>query len=72
LVMMRPSSMSLWSVNRVFKLSVFSRAVGFMVYNLRSYTCSSFQCHFQAPQTILDIWKTSNIPRQNFFAWLML
>jgi hypothetical protein len=24
------------------------------------------------PQPILDIWKTCNIPRQKFFAWLML
>jgi hypothetical protein len=31
---------------RVFKFLVFSRAVGFMVYNLRSYACSSFQCFF--------------------------
>jgi hypothetical protein len=31
---------------RVFKFSVFSHAVGFMVYNLRSYACSSFQCYF--------------------------
>jgi hypothetical protein len=35
------------------------------VYNLIGET-------HQAPQTILDIWKTSNIPRQKFFAWLML
>jgi hypothetical protein len=32
--------------DRVFKFSVYSRAVGFMVYNLRSYTCSSLQCFF--------------------------
>jgi hypothetical protein len=31
---------------RVFKFSVFSHVVGFMVYNLRSYACPSFQCHF--------------------------
>jgi hypothetical protein len=24
------------------------------------------------PQPILDMWKTCNIPRQKFFAWLML
>jgi hypothetical protein len=32
--------------DRVFKFYVYSRAVGFMVYNLRSYTCSSFQGFF--------------------------
>jgi hypothetical protein len=35
------------------------------VYNLIGDT-------HHAPQPILDIWKTSNIPRQNFFAWLTL
>jgi hypothetical protein len=26
----------------------------------------------QAPKTILDIWKTCNLSRQNYFAWLLL
>jgi hypothetical protein len=32
--------------DHVFKVTVFSRAVGFMVYNLRSYSCQSFLCYF--------------------------
>jgi hypothetical protein len=31
---------------RVFRFSVISKAVGFMVYNLKSFACPSFACHF--------------------------
>jgi hypothetical protein len=26
----------------------------------------------ETPEAILDIWKTCNLPRQKFFAWLLL
>jgi hypothetical protein len=32
--------------DRTFKISVISKAVGFMIYNLRSFSCKSFQCFF--------------------------
>jgi hypothetical protein len=31
---------------RVFRFSVISKVVGFMVYNLKSFSCPSFACHF--------------------------
>ena len=31
---------------QVFKFSVISKAVGFMIYRLRSFRCPSFTCHF--------------------------
>jgi hypothetical protein len=30
----------------VFRFSVISKAVGFMVYNLKTFSCPSFVCHF--------------------------
>jgi hypothetical protein len=33
---------------------------------------NSLICEHHTPKLILDIWKTCNIPRQKFFAWLML
>jgi hypothetical protein len=32
--------------DRVFRFIVISKAVGFLVYNLRSFSCLSFICHF--------------------------
>jgi hypothetical protein len=32
--------------DRVFRFTVISKAFGFLVYNLRSFSCPSFICHF--------------------------
>jgi hypothetical protein len=32
--------------DQTFKISIISKAVGFMIYNLRSFSCKSFHCFF--------------------------
>jgi hypothetical protein len=32
--------------DQIFKITVVSKAVGFMIYNLRSFSCKSFLCYF--------------------------
>jgi hypothetical protein len=48
---------------RSFRFSINSRAVGFMVYDLKSFSCAAFKCYFHLWGNGGPAWK------REFAAW---